>query len=585
MTNTSPKTNKSKSPDTARRLLPYLKGSRRYLIPSALLALVGTLAELVIPLLTGRAIDCIVGRNNVDFHTLAWYVIAIALLVLVAVCCLYLSSVAQNIAIARLIKRLRVEGFLKLSRVPVKFIDRTSHGDIVARMVSDVEQVGDGLRQLLEQLFSGIVLCLGSLVLVFTVSWKVGLCLIALSPLYVIIARFISKGSAKLYARQQNIAGQMSGTCEECIGSLETVRALSIEEEARERFANDNARLQNVGWKAHFYSALVNPTTRLIVNSSYVLVGTLGSIALIGGTTALSVGLIASMLTYANQFAKPINELSAAATQMQSALASAARLFELFDAREEKESGEDTLACPSGIVAMRDVSFGYTKDRLLIENLNLDIPEDATVAIVGPTGAGKTTLVNLLMRFYDISGGSICIDNQDINDCTRESVRDCFAMVLQETWIFAGTVRENIAFGKEDATDEEVVAAAKKAHAHSFIKRLPQGYDTVLSEGGGGLSQGERQLLTIARAMMVDSNMLILDEATSSVDTMTEVRIQKAFREMMKGRTSFVIAHRLSTIRNADIILVMEDGDVVEQGNHEQLMAKGGLYSRLVMSS
>lgn len=562
------------------RLLKYVGNQRRLLVPAVIMALAGSFCALMLPLITGWAID----RIGVDYGEMVRLLLISAVLLTAGGALEYGCSVLLGRLSARMVRDLRVDGFNKLARLPLKFFDSVPRGELISRMIGDVENISEGILQGVTQLVTGVVGCVGSLVMVFVIDWRIALIVLAISPLYLLLARFIARGSAKHFKNQQDTLGELTAISEEYLTAREAVRAFGLEDEGTRVFTEADRRLYECGWRAQLYSALVNPTSRLVVNLTYAMLGAIGSFAILGGS--LTMGLVSSILTYANHFAKPINELSGILTQLQAAGASAGRYFELLDEPEEPEdSSLPALAPGDGRIELRDVSFGYDPGRTLIEHLSLDVPADSMIAIVGPTGAGKTTLVNLLMRYYEPTGGGIYIDGQHAAAYTRDSVRSQFAMVMQETWLFSGTVRDNIAFSRPDATDAEIEQAARRASAHDFIRRMPEEYNTVIDEGGADLSQGQRQLLTIARVMLADAPMLILDEATSSVDTMTELRIQRAFRELMRGRTSFVIAHRLSTIREADLILVMNDGAITERGRHEELMKLNGLYARLVRAS
>lgn len=492
-------------------------------------------------------------------------------------------TVFTNSLSNRTIEKMRRDAFEKISKLPLKFFDGHSHGDIISRLTNDIDSVSEGLLQGITQLFSGLVTVVGSLVMMFWLNWKITLCVIVITIICIFVSKFIATNSGKMFRLQAQTVGELNGYVSETIGNLKVVKAFGYEDRSAEVFGEINSRLYDCGQKAQFYSSLVNPSTRYINNLAYISVGVLGGLAALAGH--LSVGIISSFLIYATQFARPINDMTSILTQLQSAQAAAARIFALGDIEPEApDENRPELDVNNGEVVFRDVDFSYDKNRELIKDLNITAKPGQRVAIVGPTGAGKTTIVNLLMNFYGVDKGAIVVDGQDINSVTRNSLRKNFGMVLQDTWLFSGTVKENIAYGKEGATDEEIIAAAKAASADSFIKRLPDGYDTMITEDGGNLSGGQKQLLTIARAMLSDPKVLILDEATSNVDTMTEQRIQKAFLKMMEGRTSFIIAHRLSTIREADLILVMDKGRIIEQGTHKELLAKNGFYTRLYNS-
>lgn len=569
---------------TAKRLMRYLRSSKKTLAAVVVMALAGSFAGLLIPYETSLAIDCITESGVVDMTGLMRHIAIIAGLLIFNAVLEYGFTALLGKVSARMICDMRQEGFVHLGRLPISYFDSSPTGDTMSRFVNDIETVSEGLSQLLTQLLPGIVTCIGSLVMIFVINWKIALVVLAVSPLYFVLASKIANYGAKYFKKQQSSLGDLTAHAEEYLGAGQVVRGYSLEQEAYEEFVKTDAELCDSGWRAQFSSALVNPTSRLVVNLTYALLGAAGCYMISGGS--LTLGLVSGVLTYANHFAKPINELTGVMTQIQAASAAAGRYFAMLDVPEEPdESGFDRMPECEECVSFDKLSFGYTPEKTLIEDLSLDIPDNALVAIVGPTGAGKTTLVNLLMRFYEPTGGRLLIGGNDISKYQKQSVRDFFSMVTQDTWLFSATVKENITFAKPDATDEDIIRAAKRASAHDFIKRLPDGYDTVIGDDGDRLSHGQRQLISIARVMMTDAPMLILDEATSSVDTMTELRIQKAFRALMNGRTSFVIAHRLSTIRDADLILVMDKGDVVEKGTHAELSANDGLYSKLLKAA
>lgn len=572
-----------KNNKTLSKLNSYIAGNRKYLILVIISALLANIFMLVAPYISGRAIDFIKGENNVDFPMVAKIIgILFAVYVLNALFT-WGMTVFTNALSNHSIEKMRKDAFGKISKLPLKFFDGHSHGDIISRLTNDIDAVSEGLLQGITQLFSGIVTVVGSLVLMFLLDWRITLCVIVITIICIFVSKAIATNSGKMFRLQAQTIGELNGYVSETVGNLKVVKAFGYEDKSSEVFGEINARLYDCGQKAQFYSSLVNPSTRYINNLAYISVGVLGGLAALAGH--LSVGIISSFLIYATQFARPINDMTSILTQLQSAQAAAARIFALGEIEPETpDEDRPELEVKNGEVMFKDVDFSYNKDKELIKDLNIVAKPGRRVAIVGPTGAGKTTIVNLLMNFYGVDKGTIFVDGQAIDSVQRDSLRKNFGMVLQDTWLFAGTVKENIAYGKEGATDEEIINAAKAASAHGFIKRLPNGYDTMITEDGGNLSSGQKQLLTIARAMLSDPKILILDEATSNVDTMTEQRIQKAFLKMMEGRTSFIIAHRLSTIREADLILVMDKGRIIEQGTHNELLAKNGFYTKLYNS-
>lgn len=570
-----------------KRLLSYTRPYRLYLAGSFLCAVVNISLTLYGPILVGHAIDYIVGAGDVDHRGMISTLVTLGVIVAVSAAFQWLMSYCNNKVTYSTVRDLRIQTYEKINRLPLSYIDGHAHGDIISRIVNDVDQVADGLLQGITQLFTGVVTILGTLIFMLTISPVITLVVVLVTPLSLFVASFIAKISHKMFVEQQATQGELSGYVEELVSGQKVVKTFHYEERAQEQFEEINARLYKCGVKAQFYSSLSNPSTRFVNGIVYTAVAIIGSVCAITGVPArLTIGDISAFLQYANQYTKPFNEITSVITQIQTAFASAQRLFAVLDETAEKPDAPDALELKDceGNVTIQNLYFSYRPDVKLIEDLNLKAKKGERIAVVGPTGCGKTTIINLLMRFYDADSGSITVDGVNVRDITRSSLRSMYGMVLQETWLFSGTVRDNIAYGREDATEDQVVAAAKAAHAHSFIMRLPNGYDTVISEDGGNISQGQRQLLCIARVMLMDPPMLILDEATSSIDTRTEIRIQKAFAKMMEGRTSFIVAHRLSTIKEADLILVMNQGHVIEQGTHEELLKKGGFYANLYNS-
>ena len=567
------------------RLLRYARSSRLYFLGACAAAVGSVVLTLLGPLLVGRGIDCIARPGAVDFAALARLLASLALVYGASAVLQWFLAHCTNVFSYRTVRSLRLDAFAKISRLPLAAIDRTPHGDTVARLVADAEAISDGLLQGTASLLTGIFTIAGTLGFMLSMHPLVTLVVVLITPLSIWVASFITRRSYHLFREQSATQGELSGYVNEMIGHQKLVQTFGYAQEAQKSFDEINERLRRTGYRAQVYSALVNPCTRFVNNNVYVAVGIVGGlIALMTG--GLTIGQLSAFLTYANQYTKPFNEISGVITQLQMAAASAQRLFALLDQAEETPDAPDATRPQGskGEVDIQSLRFGYDPERPLIQGMTLSVKPGQHVAIVGPTGAGKTTLVNLLMRFYELQGGRILVDGQDIRGMTRDGLRGLYGMVLQDSWLFAGSVRENIAYGRPDATLEEVVDAAKRAHAHSFIQRLPQGYDTQMEEAGGNLSQGQRQLLCIARVMLVQPPILLLDEATSSIDTRTEQQISKAFDEITRGRTSFIVAHRLSTIREADIILVMRDGDIVEQGKHEELLAQNGFYALLYNS-
>ena len=568
---------------TLNRVLHKIRPYSVFVVCSLLVAAVSVAAQLYIPILCGDAIDKMLGKGNVDLAGVLRIAVSILVVAAVAALAQWLLSVCNNRITFSVSRDLRNEALRKIQTLPLSYLDSHPSGDIVSRMVADVDTFADGLLMGFTQLFSGILTIFGTLLFMLRENVPITLVVVCITPLSLVVAGFLAKRSYGYFQSQSTVRGKQTALVNEMIEGQKVVQAFGHEAESLAAFDDVNGQLQDVSLKAIFFSSLTNPATRFVNNIVYAGVGLVGALYAVRG--GITIGQLSVFLSYANQYTKPFNEISGVVTELQNALACAARVFELLDAEDQVPEAENAAALqPDGHVQLQDVSFRYLPDRPLIEGLSLDVQPGQRIAIVGPTGCGKTTLINLLMRFYDVNSGSIKVSDTDIRDVTRASLRGSYGMVLQDTWLRAGTVRENIAYGKPDATMDEVIAAAKAAHAHSFIRRLPEGYDTVIAEDGGNISQGQKQLLCIARVMLCLPPMLILDEATSSIDTRTEVRIQKAFARMMQGRTSFIVAHRLSTIREADVILVMKDGHIVEQGSHDQLLAQGGFYAKLYNS-
>ena len=568
---------------TLNRVLHKIRPYSIFVVCSLLVAAVSVAAQLYIPILCGDAIDKMLGKGNVDLAGVLRIAVSILVVAAVAALAQWLLSVCNNRITFSVSRDLRNEALRKIQTLPLSYLDSHPSGDIVSRMVADVDTFADGLLMGFTQLFSGILTIFGTLLFMLRENVPITLVVVCITPLSLVVAGFLAKRSYGYFQSQSTVRGKQTALVNEMIEGQKVVQAFGHEAESLAAFDEVNGQLQDVSLKAIFFSSLTNPATRFVNNIVYAGVGLVGALYAVRG--GITIGQLSVFLSYANQYTKPFNEISGVVTELQNALACAARVFELLDAEDQVPEAENAAALqPDGHVQLQDVSFRYLPGRPLIEGLSLDVQPGQRIAIVGPTGCGKTTLINLLMRFYDVNSGSIRVSGTDIRDVTRASLRGSYGMVLQDTWLRAGTVRENIAYGKPDATDEEIVAAARAAHADSFIRRLPDGYDTVIAEDGGNISQGQKQLLCIARVMLCLPPMLILDEATSSIDTRTEVRIQAAFARMMQGRTSFIVAHRLSTIREADVILVMKDGHIVEQGNHDELLAQGGFYAKLYNS-
>lgn len=568
---------------TIKKVLGYIGIYRFQLAASIVFAGASVALTLWIPLLIGRAIDCIIDAGRVDFALIKVYLFKIAIAALATAFLQWLMNTVNNKITFEVVRDIRDEAFQKIEILPLGYIDSHSYGETVSRVIADVDSFADGLLMGFTNLFTGVVTILGTLVFMLLLHPGITAVVVVMTPISLFVAKFISTHTHDMFKLQSETRGQQTAFIDEMVNNQKVVQAFCHEDENMTEFDEVNARLSKYSLRATFFSSLTNPGTRFVNNIVYAAVALVGAFAAINGS--ITAGILSSFLSYVNQYTKPFNEISGVITELQNALTCAGRIFELIEQPAQiSDEGNSELAEVRGEVALHDVSFSYVPEVSLIENLNLDVSHGKRVAIVGPTGCGKTTLINLLMRFYDVKDGSISVDGNDIREVTRHSLRKNYGMVLQETWLKNGTVRENICMGKPDANDEEMIAAAKASHAHSFIKRLPDGYDTVINEDGGSLSQGQKQLLCIARVMLCLPPMLILDEATSSIDTRTELKIQDAFARMMKGRTSFIVAHRLSTVRDADVILVMKDGHIIEQGNHSTLLQKGGFYSKLYYS-
>ena len=571
---------------TLKKVMHYLKHYIPILILSVVLATVTVALTLYFPILTGRAIDLILDKGNVDFPGILAIAKEGAIVIGITAAAQWIMNMCNNRMTYNIVRDIRRDAFERIEHLPLSYIDSHSHGDMVSRIIADVDTFADGLLMGFTQLFTGLATIIGTLLFMLFVNVKITVVVVLLTPISLFVAGFIAKKTYSMFQLQTQTRGEQTALIEEMVGNQKVVQAFCHEKEALGQFADVNDRLQKYSLRATFFSSLVNPSTRFVNSLVYAAVGITGALAVILTGGAFSVGNLSCFLSYANQYTKPFNEISGVVTELQNALACAGRIFHFLDEEPVPENAADakTLDQVEGRVRFEDVSFSYTSEVPLIEHMNLEVKPGQRVAIVGPTGCGKTTVINLLMRFYDVNKGKITLDGVPIQDLTWESLRSSYGMVLQETWLKAGTIRDNISYGKPDATREEVIEAAKQAHAHSFIKRLPKGYDTVMGEDGGSLSQGQKQLLCIARLMLLKPPVLILDEATSSIDTMTEIRIQKAFQKLMEGRTSFVVAHRLSTIKESDVILVMKDGHILETGKHEELLEKKGFYAQLYQS-
>lgn len=574
----------SEQTEVLKKVLRYMRRYWFYLAISILLAAITVASTLYIPLLTGDAVDCIVGKGHVDWAGVFAVLKQMAMVIGVTALAQWGMNICNNKLTYQIVRDIRNEAFAKLEILPLKYIDRKSTGEIVSRIIADVDQFADGLLMGFTQLFTGVITILGTIGFMLSVNVGITFVVLLVTPISWLVASFIAKHTFDMFRKQSETRGEQTALIDEMIGNQKVVQAFGHEQKAMDRFDEINGRLQKYSLRAIFFSSITNPSTRFVNSLVYTGVGITGALAAVSGR--MSVGQLTCFLSYANQYTKPFNEISGVITELQNAIACAGRVFELIEEEPQTPEPEDVkvLTDVEGNVCLQNVRFAYRPDQKLIENLNLTVKPGERVAIVGPTGCGKTTLINLLMRFYDVDDGSIQVEGTDIRMLTRNSLRAVYGMVLQDTWLRSGTVKENLLIGKPDATDEEIVEAAKLSHAHSFIKRLPKGYDTFIGEDGGGLSQGQKQLLCITRLMLCHPTMLILDEATSSIDTRTEMKIQNAFAKLMEGHTSFIVAHRLSTIREADVILVMRDGQIVEQGNHKTLLAKNGFYAKLYNS-
>lgn len=576
--------NKDQNKQTLKRILKCIKKYSVLVVFSLICAAVSVVLTLYAPILMGNGVDKIVGAGNVDFDGLKAVLVKLVVVVAITAIAQWLMNIINNRITYKVVNDVRTMAFDKLSRLPLSYVDSHTHGDIVSRIIADVDQFSDGLLMGFTQLFTGVMTIVGTLVFMLSINRIITVVVVVITPVSLFAASFIAKKTYNMFKKQSEIKGELTSIVNEMVENQKVVTAFSMEDRVNDRFNEVNDRLNVAGLKATFFSSTTNPVTRFVNSLVYTGVGIIGAVMAIKGR--ITVGQLSSFLSYANQYTKPFNEISGVVTELQNAMASAARVFELIDEEAEIADKSDAIVLKdvSGSVKLTDVDFSYDKSKELIKDLNLDVKPGARIAIVGPTGCGKSTVINLLMRFYDVDSGSIAVSGHDIKDVTRHSLRENYGMVLQETWLKSGTIKENIAYGRPDATDEEIIEAAKQSHAHSFIKRLPKGYDTMITEDGGNLSQGQKQLLCITRVMLDLPPMLILDEATSSIDTRTEIRIQRAFNKMMKGRTSFVVAHRLSTIKESDVILVMKDGHIIEQGNHETLLAMNGFYTNLYNS-
>ena len=570
---------------TVRKILPYAKAHFHYFIFAILSAIISVSLTLYIPVLVGNAVDCMIGKGKVDFGEISKTIIYILISIGLIAVFQWLMGYCTSAISAKTVRDIRSDLFKKLNNLPLSYIDSHSKGDLISRITNDIEAIGDGLTQIITQLFSGIVTIAGTLIFMVLIDYRIALVVVILTPLSILVAGIIGRMCAKSFREQQQLQGEISSYVEEMVGNQKIIKGFSYEERSAKGFEEKNQRLFKVGLKAQFAGALANPSTRFVNNMVYAATGIVGALSAISLTGGLSIGQLSCFLTYANQYTKPFNEVTGVLTQIQTALAAAGRVFQVLET-ENQPSDKDrkSISSAQGQITFNNISFSYSPDKPLIENFSLKVKSGQQIAIVGPTGCGKTTLINLLMGFYDVDKGEITLDGKSIQSLKRNDFRKLFGMVLQDSWLMAGTIMENLRFGNPDATDEEIIIASKKAYAHSFIRKMPQGYNTVIAENGGNLSAGQKQLLCIARAMVANPPMLILDEATSSIDTLTEIRVQKAFRKIMEGRTSFVVAHRLSTIKESDVILVMDKGNIVEQGTHNELLEKKGFYYNLYNS-
>ena len=575
---------KGKQKGTLGKVLRYIKRYWFYLALSLIFAAVTVTLTLYLPILIGRAVDMIVKAGEVDFDGIWKLLVQMGIMIGGTALAQWIMNICNNKITYYTVKDIREEAFRKIQILPLKYVDGHSYGEVVSRVIADVDQFADGLLMGFTQLFTGVLTIVGTLIFMLTMNVTITLVVVVITPVSLFVASFIARKTYAMFQLQSSTRGEQTGLIDEMIGNQKVVQAFGYQKKSQQRFDEINERLRQCSLRAIFFSSITNPATRFVNSLVYAGVGVAGALIAVGG--GISVGQLASFLSYANQYTKPFNEISGVVTELQNALACAARIFELIEEEPQKPEAADAIQLenPDGSVTLENVTFSYVPDQKLIENFSLHAKPGQRIAIVGPTGCGKTTIINLLMRFYDVNSGRILVNGTDIQKMTRKSLRASYGMVLQDTWLKSGTIRENIVMGKPDATEEEIIAAAKASHAHSFIKRLSHGYDTVITEDGGGLSQGQKQLLCITRVMLCLPPMLILDEATSSIDTRTEIKIQEAFARLMQGRTSFIVAHRLSTIREADVILVMKDGHIIEQGNHEELLQKGGFYADLYNS-